>query len=82
MLYLIGNGIGPDMAEEWVKAMGKNYFDYQANRQLEWLSDNAHTFEGKYHYWDEYLRKKMPFEYYGERAEKRKKRRRFKRWGY
>lgn len=55
MIYLMGNGVSPDEAKEWLLMMGGHYFDNDAVRHINWLANNVDALERKgYTYWDEH----------------------------
>ena len=52
ILYLVGNGIHPNEAEDWILEMAGHYKDDAAKRQVIWLLRNT-TKLSRFKYWDE-----------------------------
>lgn len=71
LLYLIGNGMGPEKAEGVIYDIGGKNFDYEAKNQIAWLVKNLDQLE-RYKYYDEHLRAWTPFTYFGDKVQAKK----------
>lgn len=65
LMYLVGNGMGPEMAAGAIYDIGGAKLDMQAKSQIAWLVRNLKTLE-VYKYYDEVFRKWVPFSYIGD----------------
>ena len=58
LVYLVGNGMHVDIAEEEVLNMGLSYFDEQAKRHIRALVKDIKRGKGRWQYFDEITRKR------------------------